>query len=249
MNLFTIITTILGLLLTFLSLLTTLKGNSAPPQNTSPDNHSYVPEYKIQSRNQKTLEKWLSFGIFAAIASIFLFTIIYNRNIIPSTGTSNLLFINYLNNALYLGVGYTTKITLFSIPILSIGIVIKNIKNPSSQFRIFNIITYLFLTDISIWLIFLVFRLDYLSFIPTNSSLDNNISNNIFFNLLYILVSIISLLQLGSIYWLIQSSANELIFARQYSNILEHNAKYLCSRIMFILFFAFLIWYWTCIWQ
>ena len=227
MNLFTIITTILGLLLAFLSLLAALKGNSTPPsQDTSSGNHSYILEYDIQSKNKKTLENWLSWGISITLPIILIFTIWYNWNNIPSTGTSSLPGLNFLNNALYLGVGYTTKITIFTIPILSIGIVIKNVKNPHSQFRIFNILTYSLLTIASIWLICLVFRLDYLSFIPApNNSPDITATKNILFDLIHNFAIVISLLQLLLIYSIIHSASKELLFGRQSSNDLENNAK------------------------
>lgn len=251
MELFTIITTILELILASLSLKVSLNGNSTPPQNTSSNNHSYIPEYNVQNnKNQETLKRWLSWGISLSLPAILIFTIWYNWNNIPSTGSSISPFLNFLNNALYLGIGYTTKITSFTIPILSIGIIIKNIKNPSSQFRIFNILTYSFLTIASIWLILLVFKLDYLSFIPmANTSLDITTTNDILFNLLYTLGIIFPILQLLLIYFVINSASKELLFDRQFSNDLENNAKYIGCKILFILSFAFFIWYWIYIWK
>lgn len=255
MNLFTIITTILELLLAFLSLLAALKSNSTPPQSstatpTVSSGDSSDSQYAIQLKNQKTLKKWLSLGISITFPLILIFTIAYNWNNIPSTGTTDFPLLNILNNALYLGVGYTTKITIFTIPILSIGIIIKNIKNSSFQFRIFNILTYSLLTLASIWLALIVSRLNYLSFIPTPKvSSDITTIYAFLFNLVHDYAFTISLFQLLLIYLIIQFASDELIFDRQYCNDLEKNARYVCSKILLLLFFIILLGYWTYVWK
>lgn len=267
MDSFTIITTILGLLIdtlnVFITVFFSLKGTPQSPNVTiigpgdkispSPASNSPSRSY-IKQKNQKTLKDWFSFVIFLAILSIFILTFINTWKNAPFAENCFSSFATHTYYTIYASVGYTTKLISFSVVTLLLGTIIKNIKERYLPFRAFNIFVYIVSFILFIWFIYLTFNIDYFSVIPDVTStpqMTNNISSASTFlpSLLHKFSPMIIIIQIIFITYAIIYLSTSLIFNEQKSLFIETNAKILFQKILFIFIPAILIWYWTYVWN
>lgn len=258
MNLFTIITTILGLLIDFLSLFFSLKGNSQTSNVTfiysTSSETPYSPSHNIKQENQKTLKGWISTALLLMIIIILVLTAINTWNNFPVTDDLLTSLANRLYYTLYVSIGYTTKLICFSVIALLLGTIAKNIKNKLLPFRFFNIIIYGISTILFIWFICLTFNVDYSS-VLSNATLPSqavNNTNTLFAFLLSLLRTsspAIIMIQIIFVTYAIIYLSITLLFNEEKSLLIATTAKIIFQKILFILIPGILILYWTYVWK
>lgn len=252
MNLFTIITTILGLLVDFLSLFFSLKGNSQTYNVTfiysTSSETPYSPSHNIKQENQKTLKGWISATLLLMIIIILVLTTINTWNNFAVTDDSLTSWANRLYYTLYVSIGYTTKLICFSVIALLLGSLVKNLKNKLLPFRFFNIIIYAISTILFIWFIYLTFNVDYSS-VLSNAILPSQVVNKTNLFSLPILSPAIIIIQIIFVTYAIIYLSITLLFNEKKPLLIATSAKIIFHKILFIVIPGVLILYWTYVWK
>lgn len=252
MNIFTIITTILNLLVctyaafkkdnpTYSQQIALLKDPtiivSPAPSNASTHDDVAYDNYKFKT-------SILFDFILFSFALIFIVCFIYGWNTLSVSPKTLTFFPNAskLIETFFFSLLNTAKCTILSICILSCGLIYKNYKNNASPYRFFHIVAYSILAISIICNFVLLLKTHYKYFLPnTNVSISTkNLSENFLLNE----APIFLILQIALIFICIFKLSHACIFGEYKSSRLRINFKHITERLLaptiFLLFCVYI---------
>lgn len=249
MNYFTIITTLLNLLLCVytgfkkeeptysqrnaLLIDPTINISMTPPSSVSILDDVHNDNYKFKT-------SILYFFILGLIAIIFASWFVYGWTTldIPKESIPLLTYLQKANHALFFSLTNTGKSTILSVGILSCGLVFKNIKNAHSHYRPFHIIFYSLLTISTIINFIALLDANYTDFLP-NTDISAPVAN-LGKSFLISIAPAISMLQIGLILICIYKLSHACIYGEYKSPRLRINFQHILERMLApIIFFLF----------
>lgn len=244
MNLFTIITTIISIILSGISVYAAFKGSS--PQTIRLTETIEVKPYDdFEIKNRITKIKWLTDFILILIVIIILLTGFSIYKEIPSTGSASFPIFNYLSNLICYTIGKSSTYICITLPILLIGSIFKNIKANYLPYRIFNIIFYFLSTVLSLIFIFAIYKVNYLAFIPQyNTVITYSSFTDYAISFLLLLTPLYIMFQLFLITETIIYLVKNLFFDEQKSRLINVTAKLFFYKFIVFISFILLILFW-----
>lgn len=252
MNVFTIITTLLGLLLSAISTAIGIAGYKQTPGNPPPSpapssssNVSSPQSYPIsntsdaQQDNQKFKNELLYWTVIATVFIILALWGIYGWNYITVPLTTDIPILNLgekLTHMLYFSLFNTLRIIIWIIPIFSIGLVAIYIKNPHAFYRIFHIISYSAITISSCICGIKLIQGNYQMFSPTRATANTLSLKNFLQTEAIVILFLLAVFIIYVLLFLTRIS----IFGELKSSYMRKNCRHVIERIIApILFVAF----------
>lgn len=252
MNIFTIITTILNLLVctyaafkndnpTYSQRIALLKDPtiiiSPIPSNPSAHDNVAYDNYKFKT-------SILYSCILVSFVIIFIAWFIYGWTTLSVSPKTLTFFTNgsKLNETFFFSLLNTAKCTIPSICILSCGLIYKNYKNKGSSYRFFHIVAYSILTISIICNFIFLLKTHYKYFLP-NANISMS-TKNLFENFLLSLAPFFLILQVALIFICIFKLSHACIFGEYKTSRLRINFEHITERILaptlFILFAVYI---------
>lgn len=262
MNIFTIVTTILGLLLSIYSCfkkenpiyngyLAVMKDTTiiVPPsiQTIIQDENAID---KTTLKNYKFINEILYKLILVLVLVVFGGWIIYGWNTLSIIEDNPLILVNFsrLYQSMFFALFNTVKCTLPLVTILSFGLVFKNFKNTHNAYRKFHMVTYGLLGIMSAINFIVIFFTKYTWFMPkTNVSISTNILplKTILLDLLISEAPMLLIAYVFLIVYCIYKLIHGCIWGEYKSRLLRKDCNHITERILFnvgfILFLIYMI--------
>lgn len=252
MNIFTIITTILNLLVctyaafkndnpTYSQRIALLKDPtiivSPVPSNPSAHDDVAYDNYKFKT-------SILYYFILVSFVIIFIAWFIYGWTALSVSPKSLTFFPNVskLIETIFFSLLNTAKCTIPSICILSCGLIYKNYKNNGSSYRVFHIVAYSILAISIICNFMFLLKTHYKYFLP-NANISMS-TENLFEDFLLDEAPIFLVFQISLIFICVFKLSHACIFGEYKSSRLRINFKHITERLLaptiFILFAVYI---------
>lgn len=241
MDIFTIITTILNSAIsiyaafkkdnpTYSQKIALIKDPTIIISPSIPTNNSTYNDDEYDNYKFKTHILHSSILVLVGILFISWFIHSWTTSNVPEESVPILTILAKTKEAFFFSLLNTTRWTVLSICILSLGLIYKNFNNIYSPFRIFHIISYSILTvTVIINFIFLI-NTNYEYFLP-NTALSV-LTENLFISLLISEAPVILILQIGIIIICIYKLSHACIFGEYKSSRLRVNFRHILERII-----------------
>lgn len=208
-------------------------------KNTILINQQYIAnEPTILAQNSIFKWKVIYYIIFLSMLIFCVLSIFNNYNSISSDGIIEISFFNRLINALTFGLHSTSSTFFVIIPILSFALFIINIKSNKTTKTIINIAIYSVTFILSITLLIIFSKTNYLDISAANHALTENSTIFEYFS------NSILIIQVFFIGYEIYQMLKPIFTKEYYSFLLEVNTKIVLKKLLLIGGNMIFIFYW-----